>query len=73
MDILSLKNRVEQLRVEVEGSAAAHNALFGRFMEAQHLLSQSIEAEAAMVREKFAQENAAQEEAPCEIEHHAIV
>lgn len=43
-----LKKRVAELKAEVEKSMQMHNALFGRMLEAQNLLSLAEQAAAAI-------------------------
>ncbi len=59
MNILELKNRVEELKKAAEGSAGQHNVMFGRLCEAQHLLSLEVDKEAALEAEKLANPPAA--------------
>lgn len=40
-----ITNRVQQLRVEIDKSAANHNALLGQLAEAMHMLKLCTEAE----------------------------
>ncbi len=35
-----IKERVAKLKVELEQSAACHNALYGRYCEAQHIFEE---------------------------------